>query len=269
MQSLAELKGGPVEAAEYVDVRPAPKCDYCKDTHYVENARGHVVWCPRCSADHAQAAEERATGLVGELRGYVLDTFVAAHGTTYRQSVLAQALDAARQAIAHPIGFVGWYGGVGTGKTHLMAAICNTLRQRDMSVHYTTTIALLDHLRDAFDPKNGDDPYSRRFERLLQVDVLALDELDRFNATAWAKSAFFRLLDHRYSRANECLTLWATNKRLTDAAGKRQTIIGDDTGYLESRLSDGRFLAVDMGEGDVRASLNRAGWIQRVEAGRV
>lgn len=89
------------------------------------------------------------------------------------------------------------------------------------------------------------------------------------DATAWAKSAFFRLLDHRYSRANECLTLWATNKRLTDRMGKRQTIIGDDTGYLESRLSDGRFLVVDMGEGDVRASLNRAGWIQRVEAGRV
>ncbi len=131
-------------------------------------------------------------------------------------------MDAAKQAVAHPFGLVGWYGGVGT-KTQLLAGVCNALRRRDLDVHYTTTVALLDHLRDAFDPKNGDEPYSRRFERMLAVDVLALDELGQFNATAWAKAAFFRLIDHRYSRANECLTLWATNRRLTDrrAVGRR------------------------------------------------
>lgn len=268
MRTLADLLGGPV--TEYVDAKPTPRCDYCHDTHYVDNGRG-IVWCPRCSTEQARVAEERATGLIGELRAYSLDTFVAANTGSYHARAIAGALDAARQAVSHPYGMVGWYGGVGTGKTHLLAGVCNALRRRDLAVHYTTTVALLDHLRDAFNPKqDGGEAYSRRFERMLAVDVLALDELDRFNTTPWATSAFFRLIDHRYSRANECLTLWATNKRLVDREGRRQSVIGDDTGYLESRLSDGRFLAVDMGEGDVRASLDRASWLARVEieAGR-
>lgn len=136
MRTLADLLGGPV--TEYVDAKPAPRCDYCHDTHYVDNGRG-IVWCPRCSADQARVAEERATGLVGELRAYSLDTFVAANTGSYHARAIAGALDAARQAVAHPYGMVGWYGGVGTGKTHLLAGVCNALRRRDLAVHYTTT----------------------------------------------------------------------------------------------------------------------------------
>ena len=101
MRTLADLLGGPV--TEYVDAKPAPRCDYCHDTHYVDNGRG-IVWCPRCSADQARVAEERATGLVGELRAYSLDTFVAANTGSYHARAIAGRWTR-RQAVAHP-----WHG---------------------------------------------------------------------------------------------------------------------------------------------------------------
>jgi DNA replication protein DnaC len=250
---------------------PVYACPHCRDLGVVAvEAPGNryaTRFCPYCSADRAAEAKVRATGLAGEARGWRLSGFRRRFGPA------AAGLDAAREAVRHPAGFVTFHGGYGSGKSHLLAGVCNELRESGRTVHYTTLAGLLDYLRAAFDPERGPS-YTARYERMLAVDALALDEVDKASMTQWADEKLFELLDNRYRRAAECLTLVATNQRLCDRdqAGRvtrTYSVLPQSrhAGAIMSRVLDGRFLVVDMGNEDVRPSLDRGKWLQGL-AGR-
>ncbi len=61
------------------------------------------------------------------------------------------------------------------------------------------------------------------------------------------------LVDERYRNADRCLTVFATNA----AVSREGSVIATTryAGYLESRLLDGRFRVLPVGQGDVRPSL--------------
>lgn len=130
-----------------------------------------------------------------------------------------------------------FWGEPGVGKTLLLCAAVNEAVGADKTAVYTTMPDLLDHLRRAFNPENkvnGD----QFWDLLVRADVLALDEIDRFNPTPWAKERVFELFNARYNEPG--LTLLATNK----PAGIGQAIFDDAPGYLESRISQGVVLEV-------------------------
>lgn len=245
---------------------PAYRCPHCKDlqvvAYEVAPHRYETTWCPRCASDRAEAQEARETGLTGQVKGWRLDNFRRRFGPA------AAGLDAARRVVKEPFGFVTFHGGYGSGKSHLLAAVCNELHDGGRTVHYTTLAGLLDYLRQAFDPQSTTS-FTARYERMLRADVLAVDEVDKCSMTAWADEKLFELIDDRYRRASECLTLLATNQRLCDRdKGGRVTrtysVLPESRhgGAIMSRLLDGRFLVVDMGDEDVRPSLDRDKWLK-------
>lgn len=144
-------------------------------------------------------------------------------------------------------------------------------RLRGIVQFHEALAGLLDYLRQAFDPQAASS-FTARYERMLRAEVLALDEVDKCSMTAWADEKLFELVDDRYRRASECLTLIATNQRLCDRdksgkVTKTYSVLPESrhSGAIMSRLLDGRFLVVDMGDEDVRRTLDRASWLARVE----
>lgn len=259
-----------VETAEPLE--PAYACPHCKDlglvAFEVAPHRYETTWCRHCSADKAAAHEERETGLQGDVKTWRLSGFRRRFGPA------AAGLDAARRVVKEPFGFVTFHGGYGSRKSHLLAGICNELHDkvtssdRGRTVHYTTLAGLLDYLRQAFDPQSTSS-YTARYDRMLRAEVLAIDEVEKVSVTQWADEKLFGLIDDRYRRAGECLTLIATNQRLCDRdksgkVTKTYSVLPESrhAGAIMSRLLDGRFLVVDMGNEDVRPSLDRDKWLK-------
>ncbi len=145
-----------------------------------------------------------------------------------------RAMQAAASAFAaDPHGWLLLAGSVGTGKTHLLAAIAQSARR---SSHFLTAPDLLDELRTGY----NDDSYAVRFDALRMSPLLLLDDLGAESATDWAEEKLFQLLNYRYNW--ELPTAIATNLPLEKLPAR-----------LRSRLSDRTLVkAVVATVGDVR-----------------
>jgi DNA replication protein DnaC len=157
----------------------------------------------------------------------------------------AKAVEAVTKALMSRRGIVTLTGEPGRGKTHLLCCAVNEAREASLPAVYTTTSDVLNYLRNAYDPNREDKTdFDRRWDLLVKVDVLALDELDDFNATPWAMEYFLRLMDERWRSINSKITLLATNTAVDNLAPK-----------VASRLKDGRAMVVKVEGKDIRPYL--------------
>lgn len=114
----------------------------------------------------------------------------------------------------------GWlvlYGGFGSGKTHLAAAVANELIARRERVLFQVVPELLDHLRGAFSP-GSERRYDELFEAVKSVRVLILDDLGEENETPWVREKLFVVFNHRY---NHRLPTVVTTNRPPEAIDPR------------------------------------------------
>ena len=160
------------------------------------------------------------------LVGMTFETFKpAGHALNVEQRAsLQNAYEGARRYADEPRGWLLIQGGYGVGKTHLAAAIANARLRQGLPVIFLNAPDLLDYLRAAFNP-NLEETYSQRFEQLLDVPLLILDDLGTQNATPWAQEKLFQLLNHRYLA--QLPTVITTNLALDDLDPR-----------LSSRLAD-------------------------------
>lgn len=124
-------------------------------------------------------------------------------------------------------GLITLTGGYGVGKTTLLMCAVNQGRLAGKLAIYTTVTDLLTYLRSTFAP-DAEDSFDKYWDALIRCDILALDELDEFSTTAWAMERFLRLIDERWRRMDEVLTLCATNNRVQSLPGKVQSRLRDD-----------------------------------------
>ena len=86
------------------------------------------------------------------------------------------------------------FGGYGTGKTHLAAAISNELIDRGIPVLFGTFADHLEHIREEFD-KTG----KRQYLSLMKnTSMLVLDDVGKERLTDWAKEVLFNVINFRY-----------------------------------------------------------------------
>jgi DNA replication protein DnaC len=192
------------------DERLCPKCKGMRFLAYDVEA-GHPLFsqvtpCPVCARDEQAEYLRRMCGLTGK----ALDlTFANARMMPH----LAPAYKIARNLVGKPEWFLTLQGDSGVGKTHMLAAIVNEARAAGRTAVYTTTAELMDHLRAAYAP-GALVTFDGLLDKLTTCTVLALDELDRWNPTAWAQTVFFELVDKRYRNGEKQLTCFATNADL-------------------------------------------------------
>lgn len=127
------------------------------------------------------------------------------------------------------------------GPERTLAAFVNAGKAAGKTAIYTTTADMLDVLRAAFAPGAPGDSYLERLDLFRAADILALDELDRFNTTPWAEQAFFQVMESRYENGPRMLTAFATNAKVSDLPG-----------YLVSRMQDARCQVWELPAGDHR-----------------
>ena len=135
-----------------------------------------------------------------------------------------------QNAVQRRRGLITLTGAPGTGKTTMLHCAVNQARTINVTTAYTTVTDLLDYLRNAYNPNSQRDlTFDGRWEMLVNVEVLALDEADEFNATSWALERFLRLVDERWRNIDRRLTIFAMNGDADHLPEK-----------VASRLSDGR-----------------------------
>lgn len=132
-----------------------------------------------------------------------------------------------------PRGFILLAGPYGCGKSHLLAAAVNSAVLNGKTSLYIEAEKLLGELRRSYGKDNQFTEHEI-LQRLQEVTVLSIDELDRINQTEWAITKLFGVLNSRYNASihgdqfgRGKLTIMATNENPKQLEG-----------YLQSRLMD-------------------------------
>jgi hypothetical protein len=188
-----------------------------------------MVQCPACAALAAQARLDALSGLFPSERAVSLDA-IAPNGPD-----TARILAMARRYCHRPWGLWTLWGGFGNAKTLVLQAIVNHFRRGGQLAIYVRFHDLLDHIRAGHAP-DADHSARQRYQRLLRVRVLAIDELDKARITPYAHEFRTLLLDDRYRYALE-----------PDSAVQRHTLLALNSNpahlppHIYDRLRDGRF----------------------------
>lgn len=137
-----------------------------------------------------------------------------------RQS-LEGAFNYARSFAAEPQQWLILQGSNGCGKTHLAAAIANSLRESGKEVLFIVVPDLLDHLRSSFGPDSRVS-YDALFEKIKKVPVLVLDDFGEHSATQWAKEKLYQLINYRYNaQLPTVVTTVLTLEQIEGSVGSR------------------------------------------------
>jgi DNA replication protein DnaC len=240
VESLGEvLKRAQLIRQEGVPHNPAPEvCQICGGAGYLrydvtpDDPRfGELVACECTIRELEKRRVERLveTSNLGALRKQTFESFIL----KYRDGAPpARSPDAAwRMAKAYaenPSGWLVLYGGFGTGKTHLAAAIANYRLTRSEPVVFIVVPDLLDHLRSTFSP-SSEVTYDEQFETVRNTALLILDDLGTQTTTPWAQEKLYQVLNSRYNK--ELPTVITTNLNPDEIEPRLRSRIGD------SRLS--------------------------------
>jgi len=226
-------------------------CHRCKGAGwlYAADSRGEAVWesgpygqqtkIVRCPCQQAGDVERRRY-LLERQDGLTRDERLMRFDLLVRGPHNANEIDTIAGAVGYHRGCITLTGKPGTGKTTLLVCAVNEARERGLPAVYTTVSDLLEYLRKAYAP-GVELNFDGRWELLVKAEVLALDELDEFNTTQWAMEKFLRLMDERWRRIGEALTICATNANLNSLPDK-----------VASRLRDGRARIFHLQGADLR-----------------
>lgn len=178
-----------------------PKCALCGDTGYRD---GRMCGCLR--RYYAREQQKELSRML-DLGGQSFDTFSldwysdrydAERGCAPRQhmeTVYDVCADYANQFGKRP-GNLLLFGAPGLGKTHLSAAIAREVSDKGFSVVYDTA----SHVSERFETQKfgrEDEEVQSDVERVLECDLLILDDLGTEMTTAFVQSALYQIVNTR------------------------------------------------------------------------
>jgi DNA replication protein DnaC len=121
--------------------------------------------------------------------------------------------------------FDGWLwlaGSVGTGKTHLAAAIMSQAAERGVLSKYVVAPDVLALIRGGYATGQAED----YIDELKNIELLWIDDIGVEKLTEWVEETLYRIVNYRMM--NEKPTIFTSNIRLEDMPGRiASRIIGN------------------------------------------
>ena len=114
-------------------------------------------------------------------------------------------------------------GKVGSGKTHLAAAIIDYIarilkNKKRMRLIFTTAVNLIAEIKYSFD-SNDTEETVKKYE---ECDLLVIDDLGPERMTDWTNELFYKIIDSRYSNMRPMIiTTNLTNKEIKGKLSER------------------------------------------------
>lgn len=99
-----------------------------------------------------------------------------------------------------------WSDGFGTGKTHLAAAVCQSLIYNGKTALFTSATSLFAAFSERIESHQG---YSDLLKEAASPDLLVIDDLNKIGVSPFKQSVFFEVIDKRNQRKKA--TLITTN----------------------------------------------------------
>lgn len=240
---------------------PVKVCPACGDAGFVQTGDlpytdpnfGKIIRCDICSETGRREWLIKNCGLEEAHQGYRLadwrlgswpdETEAECKARSDRIAERIAAKGAIEQVLERQAGLLTFWGDFGSGKTYALQIVTNEARAQMIESLYVTMADVLDHLRNLYAQKVDWSPY---WQRLLDVPVLCLDEVTRYNETQWAAERVWMLADKRYSRRASHLTVFATNNDPNELLP-----VVEPVGYLYSRCRQGTIVEL---RGDMRGA---------------
>jgi DNA replication protein DnaC len=89
------------------------------------------------------------------------------------------------------------HGSWGTGKTHLLAAMCNELRKQGVHSLFCTTPKLFSAIQDKI--QRGES-YTQVLKRAMSTPLLILDDIEKAKRTDFREEIYFAIVDDRVKK---------------------------------------------------------------------
>ena len=187
--------------ADALEERPA--CVLCDDTGY----RGGAV-C-RCLKNYYTREQQKDLSRMLDLGSQSFDTFdlewypetlLAGKSISYRRHMEETVLNACQE---FAMGFgkrtenLLLCGKPGLGKTHLSAAIAREVSDKGFSVVYDTAAHVFERFENHKFSREEDEAVASDVERILNCDLLILDDLGTEMTTAFVQSALYQIINTR------------------------------------------------------------------------
>jgi len=241
-----------------------PACDYCRSLRRVRGDYpvrhpnfGQMERCPVCGplvvrrrmqATYREKTDRinQYTCLEGRAEEQTFGNFSLRRDEGKNTNSVRIAFAQAKMFAADPTNFLVLHGTRGVGKSHLVAAIANKLRDSDEDFPPIPLIfvvpELLELLRSGYD--NGD--YQEMLGLCKNVDVLILDDLGTESETGWAFEKLFQIINYRYQR--QLPTVIVTNCDLNELEPRLHSrLASDENMVVEVEASDYRQLEREPG----------------------
>lgn len=184
---------------DYLEEKPA--CSLCGDTGY---RGGEVCLCLR--RYYAREQQKELSRML-DLGSQSFDTFSlewysdrARDGGVSPQENMKAVYDVCAEyayQFGKKPGNLLLFGAPGLGKTHLSAAIAREVSGKGYSVVYDTASHVFEQFETQKFSREEDEETSADVERVLQCDLLILDDLGTEMTTAFVQSALYRIVNTR------------------------------------------------------------------------
>lgn len=162
----------------------------------------------------------------------------------FERQIQPNAYDTIRAFIMRLKGTLVLHGTFGTGKTHLLAALCNEIRYAEKGSLFTTAPKLFAAIQSRI---SSHEDYSSIIDNAMKTSLLVIDDIDKAKHSDFREEIYFEIVDERV-KAGRPIAI-STNRldELADFVG----------GAVCSRLKVGQIDVPMLGE-DYRETLDIA-----------
>jgi DNA replication protein DnaC len=184
-----------------------PNCAICGGLglYRLDAERGDPRWgklyACECWQETLYAEQRKALTLVSNMMpdelSITLESLVGRNDTTI------EMIEAAKLFDSGACDMLTLCGGVGLGKSATLMALINAANKREFgSGYYVRFVDLMNIIRAGYKDNSSDTKYNK----LINVTVLAIDEIDKAKESEWAQEFRTLFFDDRYRQARNKLT---------------------------------------------------------------